>query len=124
MLYSISEVTEKAAVSQVNPHVTTNGLFSDCTSAYQKFHSTETTPLKVTSDILMSMDNQCVTLLVLLDLSAAFDTVDYDILYEVLEKDLRIEKELSVMQKAGSCPILQIGSSVCLSKESCQMRLL
>ena len=42
-------------------------------------HSTETVLLKVKNDILMNMDMGHVTLLVLLDLSAAFDTADDDI---------------------------------------------
>ena len=47
--------------------------------AYRANHSTETTLLRVFSDILRSMDQQKVTILVLLDLSSAFDTVDHNI---------------------------------------------
>ena len=43
-------------------------------------HSTESALLKVKSDLLYAMDNQEVICLVLLDLSAAFDTVDHDLL--------------------------------------------
>ena len=53
-------------------------------SAYRPFHSTETALLKVQSDILLNMDDQKVTLLVMLDLSAAFDTIDHSILLETL----------------------------------------
>ena len=49
-------------------------------SAYRANHSTETALLRVFNDILRSMDQQKVTILVLLDLSAAFDTVDHNIL--------------------------------------------
>ena len=49
-------------------------------SAYRKSHSTETALIKVQNDILMNMDRQQVTLLVLLDLSAAFDTIDHQVL--------------------------------------------
>ena len=45
---------------------------------------------KVHNDIMMNMDNQRVTLLVLQDLSAAFDTIDHSILLEVLENDFCI----------------------------------
>ena len=43
-------------------------------------HSTETALLRVKNDILLNMNKQHVTLLVLLDLSAAFDTVDHNVL--------------------------------------------
>ena len=46
--------------------------------------------LKVQSDILMSMDNQEITLLVLLDLTAALDTINHKILLTVLENNFRI----------------------------------
>ncbi len=50
------------------------------------FHSTETALLKVRNDILMEMDNRNIVMLVLLDLSAAFDTIDHKILLNRLEK--------------------------------------
>ena len=56
------------------------GLYPVLQSAYRKYQSTEIAPLKVHNDILMNMDSQRLTLLVLLDQSAAFDTVDHDVL--------------------------------------------
>ena len=61
---------------------TTNASLPTNQSAYRPFHSTETALVKVQSDILMSMDQREVTLFVLLDLSAAFDTVDLEIMLE------------------------------------------
>lgn len=49
-------------------------------SAYKSHHSTETALLKVQSDLLMFLDKGCSAFLVLLDLSAAFDTIDHAIL--------------------------------------------
>ena len=56
-------------------------------SAYRPNHSTETT---LHNDILREMDNGRITALVLLDLSAAFDTVDHNILLNRLEHDIGI----------------------------------
>ena len=60
-----------------------NNLFPTLQSSYRKFHSTESAFLKVKNDIVLNMNRQHATLLVLilLDLSAAFDTINHGILY-------------------------------------------
>ena len=71
----ISKLLERAWAEQLMEHLqTANNLHSQLQSAYKQQHSTETALIKVTNDIFMSMGEQYVTLLVLLDLSAAFDT--------------------------------------------------
>ena len=54
-------------------------------SAYKKCHSTETALIRVVNDIQRAIDDQCKSILVLLDLSAAFDTIDHEILLERLQ---------------------------------------
>ena len=86
----VYKTTEKAAVNQLFTYCESFALLPANQSAYRKFHSTETALLRVQSDILMSMDRQEVTLLILLDLSAAFDTIDHTILLDILDNDFGI----------------------------------
>ena len=53
------------------------GLMPNLQSAYRQFHSTETALPKVIADILAAVDSGDLAVLTLLDLSAAFDTVDH-----------------------------------------------
>ena len=55
-------------------------MYPPVQSAYGKCHSTESALLKVQNDILMDLDSEHVTILVLLDMSAAFDTVDHGVI--------------------------------------------
>ena len=57
-----------------------NSLLDDFQSAYKKHHSTETALLHVVNDLLLSADQKQISVLTLLDLSAAFDTIDHSIL--------------------------------------------
>ena len=66
------------------PHFSLPGTFIKSNSAYKKYHSTETLLTRIKSDIHINMDNQEIFLLLLLDLSAAFDTVDIDKLLKIL----------------------------------------
>ena len=89
-LQCISKLTEKAVFNQMHAHMTTNAIYPELQSSYRRFHSTETALLKVTNDILMKMNSQEVTLLVMLDLSAAFDTVNHDILISRLHEEVGV----------------------------------
>ena len=82
----IAKVLEKVVDTRIERHQVSNGLHEELQSAYRRSHSTETALLKVQSDILESLDNGCVTVLVMLDLSAAFDTLDHGILLHRFEK--------------------------------------
>ena len=81
----LSKLVESAVVTQLRDQNECNGLIPSHASSYRKYHSTETALLKVQSDMFESMDSQNVTLLVLLDLSAAFGSVSYSVLFSALE---------------------------------------
>ena len=89
-LQYISKLTERAVFEQTHAHMTNHSLYPLLQSAYRLGHSTETALLKVHYDLLMNMDAQRVTLLVLLDLSAAFDTVDHEVLLTRLRSSFGI----------------------------------
>ena len=63
---------------------------------YRTFHSTETALIKVKDDILRAIDNQRITCLILLDLSAAFDTVSHPLLLNRLEHHFGIQETVLI----------------------------
>ena len=81
---------EKAVINQLFEHCDENAPLPSSQSAYRKYHSTETALLKVQNDILMSMHKQEVSLLVLLDLSSAFDTIDHSLMLDILGFDFGV----------------------------------
>jgi hypothetical protein len=83
------EVTGNLA-QQLTNFIEDNQLLDKHQSAYRAYHSTETALIKVTSDIMKSIDNGHLCILLLLDLSAAFDTIDHEILIWRLENSFGI----------------------------------
>ena len=86
---------EKAALQQLLVHCEKNAPLPKFQFGLRKYHSTETALLKAQNDILMSMDNKEVTLLILLDLSAAFDTIEHSILLNILQQDFGVVRTAS-----------------------------
>ena len=83
-MYS-SKPLERCVSKQLNSYLSFNAHYEAYQSAYRPLHSTETALLRVQNDILTSIDNKEITVLVLLDLSSAFDTVDHAILLNRLK---------------------------------------
>ena len=86
----VSKLVERIAADQLAYHVAKNGLSEKFQSAYRALHSTETALTHVSNDILLNMDNWKSTCLVLLDLSAAFNTLDHETLLNHLQNRSRI----------------------------------
>ena len=82
----MSKVLERAVAMRLNDYLVANDLLPRVQSAYRKRHSTETALLRIWSDILTAADLRQVKLLgQLLDMSAAFDCVDHDLLLQRLQ---------------------------------------
>ena len=76
----ISKLTDRVVLRRLIDHVSSGNLHEKFQSAYKPNHSTETALTRIQNDILMALDNKKGVVLVLFDLSAAFDTVDHTLL--------------------------------------------
>ena len=81
----LSKVLEKAISKQLCSFLHPNHILEVFQSGFRPFHSTETALVKVLNDLLLASDSGYISVLMLLDLSAAFDTVDHLILLDRLE---------------------------------------
>ena len=86
----LSKAIEKTVVKRLLAHIDNYNLHEVMQSGYKQFHSTETALIRVQNDILVNMDKKRGVILVLLDLSAAFDTIDHATLLDVLQHRLGI----------------------------------
>ena len=71
----LSKIIEKSVALQLNNYLMTNNRHGNFQSAYKVHHCTETVLVKVQDDILRAIDGNEAVILLMLDLSAAFDTV-------------------------------------------------
>ena len=76
----VSKVTEKAVAVQLTAYISTYHLDEWFQSAFKPYHSNETALVRVQNDILCAIYSNHSVILLLSDLSAAFDTVDHSIL--------------------------------------------
>ncbi len=87
----ISKVLEKLVLGQLMDHCSAHELLPLHQSAYHPNHSCETVLMKLMDDILWNMERNQTTAALFLDLSAAFDTVDHDILHQTLDRTYQIK---------------------------------
>ena len=84
-------MAEKCTLQQFSKHCDKHNLLPEYQSAYRKNFSCETSLLKLTNDTLWEIENKNITAVVILDLLAAFDTVNHNLLLEVLDKKFGIK---------------------------------
>ena len=86
----LSKIQERLVTQQFTEFICKHNLADAFQSAYRPGHSTETALLRVCNDILMSLNGKRDVFLVLLDLSAAFDTVNHELLLERLRSRFNV----------------------------------
>ena len=89
----LGKVIEKVAVKRFGGHITLHDLVELLQSAYKELHSVETALLKVYDDLLCAVDAGKCIMITLLDFSAAFDTIDHNILFRRLESSYGVSNE-------------------------------
>ena len=90
-LLSIGILIEKMVKIRLSEHMHINNLNIKEQHGYKPFHSTETLLLRLLNDIFVGFESNFVTVLMLLDMSAAFDTVDIQKLLRILEIEIGIK---------------------------------
>ena len=92
----VSKLIEKIVASQIKSRMQNSGFSNNFQSAYKCGNSTETALSYIQNDILSAMDRGELTALSLLDLSAAFDTIDHDLLLSRLTEWFGIDGVVTV----------------------------
>ena len=114
MLPFLSKTLERAVAKQVTIFLNQNGQLDPKQSGFRSGHSTETALLSVTEALRTARTEGLSSVLILLDLSAAFDTVNHKIL-------LRILKTMGITGAVHSysIPTSLVAHSTCRGKENC-----
>ncbi len=86
----LSKLIEREVSHQFTAHLEANNINTKFQSAYKVLHSTDTALTRVQNDILQAVDREGGAILVLLDLSAAFDTIDHLILLQLLGNQMGV----------------------------------
>ena len=84
----LGKLIERVVLRRLNDHLSKNNLHCPEQSAYKKNFSTETLLVRIWNDLLVASDEKSATVVMMLDLSAAFDTVDHDLLLDILKKEI------------------------------------
>ena len=92
LLSFVSKLAERVVFDRINLHLKENDLHCPNQFGYKKNHSCETLLLKLIDDIRVTVDSNSGVVLLILDLSAAFDTVDHNKLLHILKSKYYIAR--------------------------------
>ena len=87
----ISKLIERVVAKRLDEHMTRNQLHNNSQHGYKANHSSETLLMKFLNDILVAVDKNRGVVVLLIDLSSAFDTVHHSTLLKILKKSLYIK---------------------------------
>ena len=90
-LVFFSKLIERVALKRLDDHMLKNNLQNNHQYGYKKNHSTETMMLGMLDNVLDGFDNDCCTVVIFLDLSAAFDTIDIQKLLQILKAEIGLD---------------------------------
>ena len=86
----MSKITERVVNLRLDEHMDKYCLHESSQFGYKTHHNTETMMLSLTDEALRGFDNNMATVIIFLDLSAAFDTIDIEKLLQILEDEIGI----------------------------------
>src|SRR5208282_5549269 len=75
-LHTISKIIERLVLARLKPHLLASGNFNTLQSAYRTGNSTETALLRILDGLYKAIDSKQITVMISLDISAAFDTIN------------------------------------------------
>jgi hypothetical protein len=114
----LSKLIERLMLKQLTSHIEDFQLLLPIQSAYRVNYSTETALLAIQNDLLSAADAGMGSALLLLDLSAAFDTVDHQILLKRLASTLGVTGSVSVSRLVS---VLSIGADTISQSSGCHI---
>ena len=105
------KVIEKAVKKDIDSYLSENQLYCQFQYAYRAMYSTETALVKVHNDVMRALDQKSDVILVLLELSAAFETIDHRVLLHRLQSRLGLTGYVLKWSESYLCNSTQFVSS-------------
>lgn len=106
-LLFVSKLIERVVLKRLDSHMAKNNLHIDSQYGYKKHHSTESLLLHFLDEILVAVDKKLGVVVLIIDLSAAFDTVNHHILIKILSNEIGVRGTALQWFKSFLCGRMQ-----------------